>query len=74
MLALVSENQRKDLRRLIIPIEHVKIFTVVVLHPEAGIPFLSAVKIKPPVETGGFLVATRRARASALVLKSPLLW
>jgi hypothetical protein len=73
MLALVSENQRKDLRMVVIPIGHARIFKVVVLHPEAEIPFSFAVKIKPPVSTGGFLVATRRARASALVLTSPLL-
>ena len=59
MLAAVSENQRKDLRMVVIPIGHARIFKVVVLHPEAEIPFLSAVKIRPPVETGGFLEATR---------------
>ena len=73
MLALVSENQRQDLRMVVIPIEHARISKVVVLHPEAEITFSFAVKFKRPVETGGFLVATRRACASALVLTSSLL-
>lgn len=41
MLALVSENQRQDLRRLIIPIEHAKIFMVVFYTLRQKFPFHS---------------------------------